>query len=63
MLLKIEISERDLKDLIVKEFKEKLGNVEFTESNVVILVKSKQNYKAEWEAANFKASLEIFTIN
>ncbi len=59
MLLKIEISERDLKDLIVKEFREKLGEIEFTESNVVILVKSKQNYKSEWEVANFKASLEI----
>lgn len=59
MNLKIEISELELKKLIVAELKTRLGEVTFEPDNVQIEVKSKQNYRAEWEQANFRATLTV----
>lgn len=55
MKLEIILTEEDLKQLIITELKNKLGEIPFNRLNVSIKVKSKQNYKAEWEEALFKA--------
>lgn len=59
MKIKIELTEHDLKRIIANEILQKLGDLnKFNEANIKILVKSKQNYKSEWEIANFKAEYE-----
>ena len=50
----IEISESELKALVQKEICAKTGQ-EVSMSDIKIQVKSKQNYKSEWETAAFKA--------
>ena len=52
--INIEIDERRLKKLVVAYLSEKL-NIDLIESEVNIQTKSAQNYRAEWETANFKA--------
>lgn len=54
MNIKIELTEDDLKELIAQKISEKL-NHEVKIKDISILVKSKQNYKSEWEVAAFKA--------
>jgi len=56
--LKIEIDEKKLRELVSDYIEEKTGNT-IDETNIQILVKSKQNYKSEWETASFKATVEI----
>ncbi len=58
MRINIEIGEEELKKLIIQEIKDKLGSVVLDTSKVKIMVKSKQNYKSEWEPAAFKAIYE-----
>jgi len=55
---RIEISEKELRDLVDEHLRRKLGSCVFDEKNVVIEVKSKQNYKSEWEQAAFRAVYE-----
>lgn len=55
MTISITIEETELKKLIIAELETKLGNIPLNKVNVTILVKSKQNYKSEWEQASFKA--------
>lgn len=59
MNIKIEISEEQLKTLICQSMQEKLGDVKVNPGHIKIEVKSKQNYKSEWEKAAFRAVLEI----
>lgn len=56
-MIRVEISEQDLKELIVEAIKTRLGSAgyELTPQQVQIEVKSKQNYKSEWEVAAFRA--------
>lgn len=55
MRINIEINENDLKKLILDYIENKVDhNVDL--NRVSILVKSKQNYKSEWELAAFKAT-------
>jgi RNase P/RNase MRP subunit POP5 len=56
--VKIEITEKELRDLIFDHLAEKFGHCSFNKSKVVIEVKSKQNYKSEWETAAFRAVYE-----
>lgn len=55
--ISIEIDEKKLKELILAYFDEKLGDIAFEEKDVIIQVKSKQNYKSEWEIAQFRATV------
>lgn len=55
--IKVEITERDLKELVVKHLREVIGD-HFESSQVKIEVKSKQNYRSEWEVADFRAIYE-----
>lgn len=57
MHVKIEISEKDLKNLVKEYLQDKL-NMEIEDHLIDIKVKSKQNYKSEWESASFKATYE-----
>jgi len=58
MKVTIEINSDELKRLVVAKIEETLGSVALDESKVRIMVKSKQNYKSEWESADFKAVYE-----
>lgn len=53
----IELSETVLKQLVVGYLSDKLGDVRLDDGDVKIEVKSKQNYKAEWETASFRAKV------
>lgn len=57
MKVDIEITEKELKALIWNHLAEKLGDSAcLDEKKISIMVKSKQNYRSEWEPANFKAT-------
>lgn len=62
MSIKIEIDEHKLKEIIYEYLERKLGDTLLKEDKINILVKSKQNYKSEWEKADFKALYEDFTF-
>lgn len=58
MQVKLELTKKELKDLIIAHFREKLGPLEFKEELLCIETKSKQNWKSEWEEADFRAVYE-----
>ena len=51
----IEVDEKTLRQLVAAHF-EKYG---ISPDDVVIEVKSQQNYKSEWERAAFRARAEV----
>ena len=54
MQILIELTQADVKRLVKQEIERKTGNrVEM--SDIKILTKSAQNFKSEWEVAEFKA--------
>jgi hypothetical protein len=55
MKIDICIDENTLKNLIMNHIKSSLGDIPFNIKNLKIEVKSKQNYRSEWETANFRA--------
>lgn len=55
MNIKIEINDTDLKRLVIEEVRRQTGDITLSENDISIEVKSKQNYKAEWESAAFRA--------
>jgi hypothetical protein len=56
--LKLEIGEAQLCELVRTYLADKLGSVNLEARDVVIEVKSRQNYKAEWEPAAFRARVD-----
>ena len=59
MKLRIEIDESDLKALVLEHIADRLGSCAPPSADKVkIEVKSKQNCKAEWESAAFRAVYE-----
>mgnify|MGYP001566849641 CR=1 FL=1 len=58
MTAKIELTEIDLKELILASIQAHLGENKLNKDNLKIEVKSKQNYKSEWESAAFRAVYE-----
>lgn len=58
MKLVIELGEEDVKKLILAELQRRLGEVSLDIKNVKIETKSKQNYKSEWETANYRVNYE-----
>ena len=58
MNINVTLTEADIKRLILRELKELTGIPDLKESDVSIKVKSKQNYKSEWEEAAFKAEID-----
>lgn len=59
MKIRIELTEEDLKKMVMEKLEDALGAVPFDPKTVQILVKTKQNYKAEWEPGQFKAVYEV----
>lgn len=55
MIVNIELNEADLKRLVAAEIAERTGQ-EISQDDIELKVKSKQNYKAEWENAAFRAT-------
>lgn len=57
MLITVEIDEAELKRIIIAHiqdyFNDKYGK--FDANKVIFEVKSKQNYRSEWEVADFRA--------
>jgi len=60
MKTKIELNEKELRELVLAYLSRQLGDLDFNIDDIKIQVKSKQNYKSEWESAEFKATLEVF---
>lgn len=60
--INIEIDEQELRRLITDHLSSLTGFC-LSSEDVTILVKSKQNYKAEWEPAIFKATVNKLTIS
>jgi len=59
MKIQIELTEKDLRRLVLEEIRRKTGVESLTETDVSIETKSKQNYKSEWEGgAGFRARVE-----
>jgi hypothetical protein len=58
MRIRIEIDEKQLRELVTAHLRDQLGELAPKADEVRIEVKSKQNYKAEWEVASFRAVYE-----
>lgn len=57
--IKIEYSATDLKNLVLKDLQGKFPGQKIELHQVAIETKSKQNYKSEWETADFRASINV----
>ena len=53
-MIVIEISKKDMLLILTRAISEKIGR-EVKPQDIVIEVKSTQNYKSEWELADFRA--------
>lgn len=60
MKVRLELSRQQLERLVVNHFREKLGEMAFDEKKIKIETKSSQNYRSEWESADFRAVYESF---
>jgi hypothetical protein len=57
MKIRIELSEKDLKNLVLQHIQNKI-DINVKVENIHIEVKSNQSYKSEWEEASFRATYE-----
>ena len=55
MTITIEYTEVELRKLVEDDLIKTLGTLEVDFNKIQIQVKSKQNYKSEWETASFRA--------
>ena len=55
MQIEIIYTEQELLNLVAQDLQEKLGTIDLDRAAMKIEVKSKQNYKSEWEMAAFRA--------
>lgn len=58
MKITIELSSDDIKELVVKELQRQLGDIQLDATKVKIETRSKQNYKSEWETADYRVKYE-----
>lgn len=58
MKIHIELTEAELRELVLKHVESMLGDVPVDVKEIDIQVKSKQNYKSEWESASFRAIVD-----
>lgn len=59
MNIKLELNRVELQKLVQECFEKKLGDVSFDPKDINIETKSKQNWKSEWESADFRATLDV----
>lgn len=58
--VKIQLTQKDLKRLVMEEIQKQVGDFGIMDDDVKIETKSTQNYKSEWEdGAAFRATIEI----
>lgn len=58
MRVHIEVSEAELRKLVMGHFSNVLGDVPLKADDIKIEVKSKQNFHSEWEEAEFRAKVD-----
>ena len=58
MKIRIDIDEETVRKLVAMHIREVTGNDAIASKDVTIEVKSKQNFKSEWEQASFRAVYE-----
>jgi hypothetical protein len=58
MKFRIELTEKDVRRIVAEYIQEMTGNNVVNPEYIKIEVKSKQNYKSEWEIAAFRAVYE-----
>lgn len=56
--IEIIVDESTLRSLVLNHVT-KLTGVDLEDRDIVIQVKSKQNYKSEWEVAAFRAAVKV----
>lgn len=54
--VQVEIGTEELKELVVRHLESKFGDLDLDKNKLAIQVKSAQNFKAEWESAEFRAT-------
>lgn len=61
MKIQVQITEKELRTMVLERLKSELGDAaaRLDDSDVQIEVKSKQNYRSEWEQAAFRARVEV----
>lgn len=58
MKISVQLSEDDLRQLVLKKIQEEMPEADIQMEHVKIETKSTQNYRAEWEVAAFRARVE-----
>jgi len=58
MKIDIEYTSEDIKKLILDDLEQKFDTAAIDPKLLSIQVKSKQNYKSEWETAEFKGTYQ-----
>lgn len=61
MKLRLELTENDVKILVLDHCRNMTGNAKLSLDDVTIETKSKQNYRAEWEVAAWRATVEYLS--
>ena len=59
MKIEIELTEVELRKLVYDHILSLMGEVKLEERDIAIEVKTKQNYKAEWESGQFRARVAV----
>lgn len=54
--------ENDIRELIKQDLEKKMPGVTFSFEDIKIEVKSKQNYRSEWESAAFRATVQSYAF-
>lgn len=62
MTIDMEIDESTVRKIILEYLHEKLGFTTIQKDDITIEVKSKQNYRSEWEQAAFKAKIHKIVL-
>lgn len=57
--IRIEVDALGLKALVLEHVRRLTNDQDVELSDVSIQTKSKQNYKSEWEEADFRASVQV----
>lgn len=58
MKVSVEIDEEKVRELVFDYLRDQLVNIPLKLDDVKLEVKSKQNYRSEWEAAAFRARVD-----
>lgn len=58
MKVSVEIDEEKVRELVFDYLRDQLENIPLKLDDVKLEVKSKQNYRSEWEAAAFRARVD-----